>query len=127
MNKNNWSKASLIELVDYIEKRHCVLKGKLQKMQTLLERTVEQHEDKNCSILISLQGFYAIFKDELERHFKKEERILIPYIRQMDDFKKNIGPKPEFQHSSLKNPISQIETDHDQVENVMLKKLHSIT
>jgi regulator of cell morphogenesis and NO signaling len=127
MDKNNWSKTSLIGLVEYIEQHHCELKEKLQKLQTLLEKAAEQDKDMHGNVLISLQKFYVTFKDEMERHFKKEERILIPYIRQMDDFKKNIGPKPEFQHSSLKNPISQIEADHDQVENVMFNKLHAIT
>jgi iron-sulfur cluster repair protein YtfE (RIC family) len=45
----------------------------------------------------------------------------------MDDFDKNIGPKPDFQHSSVKNPISQMEYDHDLTENVMFDKLHAIT
>lgn len=127
MNNKNWSKASLIELVEYIEEHHCELNEKLQKLQILLEHATEQYKDKNGNILVPLQEFYVTFKDKMEHHFKKEEKILISYIRQMDDFDKNIGPKPEFQHSSIKNPISQIEYDHDQTENVMFEKLHVIT
>jgi regulator of cell morphogenesis and NO signaling len=37
MNNKNWSKASLIELVEYIEQQHCQLKEQFQKLQTLLE------------------------------------------------------------------------------------------
>ena len=127
MDQNDISNTSLIELVEYIEQRHCVLNELLQKVQTLLEQVAEQHKGEYGSTLISLQEFYAAFKVELARHFVKEEKILFPYIRKMDDFDKDIGPKPDFQHSSIKNPISQIEYDHDQTENVMFEKLHTIT
>jgi len=127
MDEKNSSKASFIELVEYIEQHHCELREQLQQLQTLLEQTVEEHKDNRGSILISLQEFYIKFKDGMDRHFEKEEKILIPYLRQMDDFDKNIGPKPEFQLSSIRNPISQIEYDHDRIENVMCAELHAIT
>ena len=126
MDKNKWSKASLIELIEYIEQHHCELKEQWQKLQSLLERAAEQHKDNHDSILISLQEFYVTFEDVMGRHFEKEEKTLFPYIRQMDDFSKKLGPKPEFQHSNIKNPISQLEYDHDQIENVMFDKLHAI-
>lgn len=123
----NWSMATFIELVEYIEQHHCELKEQLHQLQRLLDQTVEEHKDSHGIILVSLQEFYVKFKDEMERHFEKEEKILIPYLRQMDDFNKNLGPKPDFQHSSIKNPISHIEYDHDQTENVMFNRLHAIT
>lgn len=127
MGHKNWSKASLMELVEYIEQHHCELNERLQKVQTLLEQAAEQHEDKYARALISLQEFYPDFKTKMENHFAKEEKILFSYIRQMDDFDKNTGPKPDFQHSSIKNPISRMEYDHDLTENVMFEKLHAIT
>lgn len=123
MSETNWSRTSLIEILVYIERHHCELKEKLEKVQVLLGQIVELHRDKSDSVLVSLQEFYAIFKNEMEHHFKKEERILFPYIRQMDNFDKNLGPKPDFQHSSIKNPISQMEYDHDQIENDMFPKV----
>lgn len=127
MSETNWSRTSLIEILVYIEQHHFELIEKMQKIQVLLEQVVELRGDNSDSALVSLQEFYTIFKDEMEHHFKKEERMLFPYIRQMDNFDKNLGPKPDFQHSSIKNPISQIEYDHDQIENIMLDKLRTIT
>ena len=63
----------------------------------------------------------------MESHFAREEHILIPYIRQMDEFDKDRGPKHQFHSGSIKNPISQLEYDHDQVENVMFDKIRTIT
>lgn len=125
--KKNWSKATAVELVEYIERHHCELNEKLQKIQTLLDKAAAEHGDEYGGTLISLQEFYCDFKAKMALHFAKEEKILFPYIRQMDDFDKGRGPKPDFQHSSIKNPISQMEYDHDQTENVMFGELYAIT
>jgi regulator of cell morphogenesis and NO signaling len=44
----------------------------------------------------------------------------------MDEFDRDIGAKPEFHRSSIKNPISLLEAEHDQTENVMFKRIHAI-
>jgi hypothetical protein len=41
MYRKNWSKASLIELLEYIEQHHCEIKEKLMKLQTLIEQAAE--------------------------------------------------------------------------------------
>ena len=127
MYRKNWSKASLIELLEYIEQHHCEIKEKLLKLQTLIERTADSQKDEYNSIFDSLRKFYPVFKTELEKHFAKEERILIPYIRKMDELFRNPDTKIEFHYSSIKNPISQLEYDHDQTEKVMFEELGGIT
>ncbi len=127
MYRKNWSKASLIELVEYIEQHHRKIKDKLLKLLTLIEQAAELHKDPHSSTFGSLQKFYPVFKTKMENHFAKEEHILIPYIRQMDESNRNPGAKFEFHCSSIKNPISQLEYDHDQTENVMFDKLRTIT
>ncbi len=127
MYRKNWSKASLIELIEYIEQHHRRIKERLLKVQTLIEQAAELQKDQHSSTFGFLQKFYPVFKTEMENHFTKEEQILIPYIRQMDEYSRNPGTKLEFHSSSIKNPIGQIEYDHDQTENVMFDKLRTIT
>ncbi len=127
MYRKNWSNASLIELLEYIEQHHCKISEKLLKVQTLIEQAAELQKDQYSSTFGSLQKFYPAFKTKMEGHFAKEEHILIPYIRQMDESNRNPGTKLEFHLSSLKNPISQLEHDHDQIENVMFDELRTIT
>jgi len=127
MYRKNWSDASMMELLEYIEQEHCKIKEKLLKLQTLIEQATEQQKDTYGSTLGSLQEFYPVFKTEMENHFEKEEHILIPYIHKMDESDRNPGIKHEFHRSSIKNPISQIEYDHDQTEKVMFAKLGTIT
>jgi regulator of cell morphogenesis and NO signaling len=127
MYRKNWSNATMKELLEYIEQDHCKIKEKLLKLQTLLEQAAEQQKEPYSSTVGSLQEFYAVFKTKMENHFEKEEHILIPYIRQIDESSRNPGTKSQFHSSSIKNPISQMEYDHDQTEHVMFAKLGAIT
>jgi regulator of cell morphogenesis and NO signaling len=127
MARKDWSKASEIELIEYIQQQHIVLKEKLQKLQKLLGIAVEHHREEFSSILNQLQEFFPDFKIKMENHFANEEQTLLPYILQMDDFNKKRGPKPAFHSGSIKNPISQMEYEHNLTENVMLAKIRDIT
>jgi regulator of cell morphogenesis and NO signaling len=121
MARKDWSKASEIELIEYIQQQHFVLREKLQKLQTLIQIA------ELSGTLNSLREFFPDFKNKMEKHFVNEEQTLLPYIRQMVDFKDNRGPKPQFHSGSIKNPISQMEYEHDLTENVMLAKIREIT
>ena len=127
MDYKNWSNASERELVRHIQNHHSEMKEKFLTIQTLLSRAAEQNKDRFSDILGPLQEFLGDFKTKLENHFAGEEKILLPYILEMDAFNRHQGPKPVFHTGSIKNPISQMEYEHDQVETVMFKKIHSIT
>lgn len=124
---NDWSKMSLIELVEYLEQHHLVLKKKLLEISRLLALVSIQYGDKYSDTLGALHDFFAKFKPEMESHFDKEEHILLPYIRQMNCFSSTGAGKPDFHYGSIKNPISLIEYDHDRVENVSLENMRTIT
>ena len=123
----NWSALPLMDLVEYIEKHHLILKEKLVEVSQLMEQVVLQYGDKHADTVRALQDFFKTFKPGMEKHFDKEENILIPYIRQMDVFSRTGINKPDFHYSSIKNPISLIEYEHVNVENVSLYKLRTIT
>jgi regulator of cell morphogenesis and NO signaling len=127
MDYKNWSNASERELVEHIKNQHSEMKEKFLNLQTLLAGAAELHNDRFSEIIGHLQEFLPEFKAKLEAHFAGEEKVLLPYIRQMDDFNRHQGPKPVFHTGSIKNPISQMEYEHDLVETVMFNKIHSIT
>lgn len=126
MYRKSWSNSTMKELLEYIEQDHRKIKEKLLKLQTLLEQAAEQ-AGPNSGVLDSLQQFYPVFKTKMENHFDKEEQILIPYIRQIDKAGGEPDTKHQFKSSGIKNPISQIEHDHDETENVMFTKLAALT
>lgn len=116
----------LKELLDFIEHDHHRIREKMSKLQTLLEQSTGRYSDTIDSVLNSLREFLPAFKIGMEKHFASEEQLLIPYIRQMDEFDRGLGVKPEIHRSSIKNPISLLEAEHDQTENVMFKSIHAI-
>jgi regulator of cell morphogenesis and NO signaling len=126
MHRQDWLKLSLKELLDFIEQDHHRIREKMSKLQTLLEQSTGRYSDTIDSMLNSLREFLPAFKVGMEKHFASEEQLLIPYIRQMDEFDRDIGTKPEIHSSSIKNPISLLELEHDQTENVMFKEIHAI-
>ncbi|HBG78362.1 MAG TPA: hypothetical protein DDW84_05880 [Phycisphaerales bacterium] len=122
----DWSKASLAEIVEHLEKHHLGLKEKLLEISRILEQ-ISAGSGKKCgNIVESLQDFFAGFGPEMEKHFDREERILWPYIRQMEDFSQTGSNRPDFHYGSIKNPISLIEYEHDRIENVMLDIMRTL-
>ena len=122
----DWSKTSLTELVEYLEKHHLMLRKMLLEISQLLNTGVIQHRVQLGDTLESLLDFFAEFRPEMEKHFEREERILWPYIRQMESFSQTGRDKPDFDYGGVKNPISLIEYEHDRIENVMLDIMHDI-
>jgi regulator of cell morphogenesis and NO signaling len=126
MHRQDWLKLSAEELLEFIEQDHHRIREKMSELQTLLQQSTGRYSDTINGILVALREFLPTFKIAMEKHFASEEQLLIPYIRQMDEFDRGIGPKPEFHRSSIKNPISMLESEHDQTENVMFKRIHII-
>lgn len=122
-----WSKASVIEIIDYLEQVHQTIKNeKIPNLQQLLEKTIDTYKGKHSQMLKSLQEFFIMFKTDAEDHIKREEEILFSYIRKLEIYKRNGGAKPVIPFSSIENPISQIELDHVKLENALLETMGKI-
>jgi len=121
----DWFRAGPEELVEHIEHEHRVIRRKLSELHTLLEKASRPHRGENGGAVEALRCFCGEFTTALEGHFEKEEKLLLPYVRQMHAFNKEAGPKPDF-HSGVKNPISELERDHEQTENAMFPRLAAI-
>lgn len=126
MHRQDWLKLSIEELLEFIEQDHHRIREKMSELQTLLEQSTGRYSDTINDMLVALREFLPAFKIGMEKHFASEEQMFIPYVRQMDEFERGIGTKPEIHRSSIKNPISLLELEHDQTENVMFKRIHTI-
>lgn len=62
--------------------------------------------------LILFQKLVKALGQELLNHIWKEENILFPIIRQIQDACKNKSPIPDFHCGSINNPIGQMEHEH---------------
>ena len=99
---------SMTEMCDEIEStHHKYLKAELPRLATLLAKVRQVHGAK-YAWLSDLEAAYQRLFQELVPHMFKEENILFPAIRQLDQR----GPKPFFPFGSINNPIHMMEHEH---------------
>lgn len=121
-DSRDWSKAPMSELCDHIEQtHHAYLKEELPRLESNLRRIASRHGSSNTR-LIELLDVFLGFRNELEEHTLKEERVLFPLIRQLE-----AGADPSTFHcGSVKNPIRVMALEHDDAGNA-LKRMRQLT
>jgi regulator of cell morphogenesis and NO signaling len=117
-----WADAPLSELCDHIEQtHHHYLKGELPRLQQLITKLVTAH-GRNHPELADVQRAFADLQAELTPHMFKEELILFPAIRCLEQ----AAAAPSFPFGTIANPIRMMELEHD-TAGVALKRMRSAT
>ncbi len=99
-------------LADYIEKtHHRYVESKSPELMAYIEKICEVHGD-NHPELFEIKELVQQTVGNLAQHMKKEELVLFPFIRTMENAKHKgeILQKPSF--GSIQNPINQMESEH---------------
>lgn len=105
----NWSQAKLTDLCDHIEQtHHAYLKFELPRLTGLIAKVCNAH-GKAHPKLSQLQQVFAELRAELEPHMFKEEQVLFPAIRRIEQE----GAAPAFAFGTVANPIRMMEQEHD--------------
>jgi len=105
----DWTTVSLCELCDHIEQtHHAFLKIELPRLAGLIAKVVNAHGESREE-LPQLQQVFGELRAELEPHMFKEEQVLFPAIRQLEQSKDN----PAFPFGTVANPIRMMEQEHD--------------
>jgi regulator of cell morphogenesis and NO signaling len=113
----NYATMSLTELADHIvATHHAYLKLELPRLAQLVDKVVDVHGSKDAR-LAELQGVYAAFQDEITLHLMKEERILFPMIRSMDD----LGASAASHCGGIGNPIRVMEHEHQSAGDALAR------
>ena len=99
---------SLTELVDHIEStHHAYLNRELPRLTGLIAKVVNAHGDRDLRLSVVLSQF-ADFASELHTHMRKEEQVLFPMIRRLENSTPNELPET----LSIQWPISVMESEH---------------
>ncbi|MFA7231005.1 MAG: iron-sulfur cluster repair di-iron protein [Victivallaceae bacterium] len=110
----DWNNASLGDLIDHIiVKHHNFTKEQLLRLDGLLARVQKAHGAHHADMLSSLRRLYDALRFELDPHLLKEEQILFPAIKGIDDFMSGTGERPVIHCGSIANPIQQMEYEHN--------------
>ena len=103
------SAMTLSELVEHIEQvHHPFLQSELPRLEGLVQKVSEVHGESHPQFR-ELVLVFETLKAELLQHMQKEEQVLFPFVRELD----NARTLPSFHCGSVANPIGVMEYEHD--------------
>lgn len=118
----NWLEASLTELCNHIEQtHHAYLKEELPRLTEMIAKVVAAHGESHPE-LAAVQEVFASLRAEMEPHMFKEEHVLFPAIRQLEQ---SADHRP-FPFGTVANPIRMMEQEHDNAGNA-LSRIRALT
>ena len=123
----NWQTAALESLIDHIVATHHVyLKAQLPRMATMIDKILSKHSERHGDVLEPLAVTFLAMREELESHLMKEEMILFPLIRKMEDARRDGRAFGGNHCGSVENPIRVMLMEHDSAGQA-LEKLRQLT
>lgn len=118
----NWQDSRLGELCDHIEAtHHAYLRSVLPRLTERIDKVVNAHGASHPE-LRELQQAFSALRAELEPHMMKEEQILFPAIRQLEE----ASMRPQFPFGEVANPIRMMEHEHE-VAGKALAQIRALT
>jgi regulator of cell morphogenesis and NO signaling len=119
---SDWNQASLSDLIDHIvTKHHTYVKQELPRLELLLNKVASKHAEKHPE-LKNVKALFELLRDELSSHLMKEETILFPYVKELEQ----ASSKRRAPFGSVRNPIHMMEIEHDSAGDV-LRDLRKVT
>jgi regulator of cell morphogenesis and NO signaling len=107
--ERNWATASLTDLCDHIEKtHHARLKLDLPRLEFLTAKVASRHGDRRPA-LVEIHRIVLGLRAELESHMAKEEQVLFPFCRQLDQ----ADALPPAHCGTVRNPIEAMVAEHE--------------
>ncbi len=120
-SERSWRDAPLAELVAFIVDRyHQWLKDELPRLAQMMKKVLAVHGERHPDLQGVGQTFEAIL-GEIAPHMMKEERVLFPYITQMDGLAQKGEALAGSPFGSVRNPIGSMEQDHEVLGQLLLE------
>jgi regulator of cell morphogenesis and NO signaling len=111
---------SLRELADYVvDKHHTYLRNELPALEQRLSKMCSNHGQDRPE-LFTMQQHLQDLRDDLTAHLGKEEMVLFPYIRQLEEARERGLPHPTAPFPSVRFPVRMMLMEHDGAEELLL-------
>jgi regulator of cell morphogenesis and NO signaling len=121
-DRTDWSEATMTELTDHIvEVHHGYLNEALPRLEALVNKVAVVHGG-NHPELHELRRVYGLLKPDLEAHLQKEEEVLFPMCRELDDAE----VRPDFHYRTADNSIDLMVQEHEETGKA-LATMHELT
>lgn len=123
LNYNSWS---LSFLADYIvNKHHVYVRERLPQLLEYAEKVAKVHGEKFPPNL-EVAALVNTLRDELMAHMHKEEHILFPYVKVLEQAQKAGQPAPQPPFGTVAGPINVMEAEHE-VAGAIMQRIREIT
>ena len=125
-DSTNYLGMGMKELVDHlVTVHHKYVEDTIPALKFYLDKINRVHGDRHPE-LEEIKTLFFETADALTVHMKKEEFVLFPYIKAMEDALKNDFPlsAPHFGH--IDNPIAMMEEEHD-TEGERFRKISALS
>lgn len=113
--------ASLVSLIEHIEKtHHAFTREEIKNLVPLMLKVAGKHGEHNPQ-LYALEQLFAELCADLAPHLMKEEQVLFPYIIELENYQngKNHVSLPCF--GTVKNPVGMMMREHDTAGDILRK------
>lgn len=122
----DFQKLSLTELITHIvETHHVFTKSEMERIQALSTKVIGVHGTNHPELLTVGELFQRLCAD-LAPHMFKEEQVLFPYIKAMDQARTKGLPAPFAPFGTVNNPIRMMMMEHDTAGDI-LRRLRAVT
>lgn len=120
---NTWP---LTKLANHIEStHHRFTETKITELKPLLKKLVEESSKTNPEVK-ELQEIFEISAGDMASHMKKEELVLFPFIRKMEETKKSHAQITVPHFGTVENPVNMMLHEHDE-QSKLLRKMKELT
>jgi regulator of cell morphogenesis and NO signaling len=117
----DWRQAPMSDLIAYIQTRfHEPLRDELPRLGQMMAKVVSRHGDRLPDVLLPLQQTLNGLHVELLHHMHKEDQILFPAIRGIEQGRGGANA------AWIDQPIAVMEDEHDQA-GAALARLRELT
>ncbi len=124
--EKNWNASAIGDVIDQILNRHHVyVREESPRIQQLFAKVATKHGENHPELLHARELFDAL-AGELMVHLMKEEQILFPYIRRMEESKISGEAVPPSCFGTVRNPIQMMFMEHDNAGE-LLKEIRKET
>lgn len=121
-----WQTASLAQLCEHIvETHHRYVRQSIQQLPPRIDDLTRVRRPSHVEFPI-VQKLFQRLADELANHLMKEERILFPYIQQLEQAATSGSQAAPPMFGTVRNPIRMMVSEHDGAEG-LLWEMRNIT
>ena len=106
----DWDVTTLVTHI--VDHHHSYVREALPVIKAHTEKVARVHGERHPEML-EVDRLFAGVVDEMTSHMFKEERILFPFIVQLDQAAREGGPAPQAPFGTVGNPIRMMEDEHE--------------